>query len=103
DADDTDPLWSATDGDTAAVTVQHLPARIEVTKSELGPRSLGIDIPFEITVTNIGDDRGAGDHDSTLTGLTVVENIPLITSGTNTGKPMLVIPNDPDTGLPFET
>jgi uncharacterized repeat protein (TIGR01451 family) len=101
DADDTAPLWAATDGDTAAVTVQHLPARIEVTKSELGPRSLGIDIPFEITVTNIGDDRGAGDHDSTLTGLTVVENIPLITSGTNTGKPMLVIPNDPDTGLPF--
>jgi uncharacterized repeat protein (TIGR01451 family) len=102
DADDTSPLWTAHAEDTAAVTVTHLPALVSVTKSEYGPRSLGVDIPFEITVTNLGNDRGAGDHDATLTGLTVVENLPVVTSGSNTGKPMLVIPDNPDTGLPYD-
>ena len=102
DAEDTSPLWTAHAEDTAAVTVEHLPAKVAVIKSEYGPRSLGVDIPFEITVTNLGTDRGAGDHDATLTGLTVVENLPVVASGINAGKPMLVIPDDPDTGLPYD-
>lgn len=102
DAEDTSPLWTAHAEDTAAVTVEHLAAKVAVVKTEYGPRSLGVDIPFEITVTNLGTDRGAGDHDATLTGLTVVENLPVVASGINTGKPMLVIPDNPDTGLPYD-
>lgn len=96
DADDTHPLWTATVGDSSSITVAHLPARVLVTKSQYGPRALGVDIPFDITVKNLGEDRGNGDHDSALTQLTVVENIPTLPGG----QPMLVIPDDPDTGAP---
>ncbi|MDO7882814.1 DUF5979 domain-containing protein [Salinibacterium soli] len=86
-AEDTDPVWQASDDDSSSILVQHLPARISIVKSQYGPQSLGVDIPFDITVTNTG-----GAHDSPLTGLTIVDEIHTDASG-----PRLVVPVDPDT------
>ncbi|MGX5682112.1 DUF5979 domain-containing protein [Schumannella luteola] len=86
-AADTDPVWQATDDDSSSIVVQHLPARISIVKSQYGPQSLGVDIPFDITVTNTGST-----HDSPLTGLTIVDEIHTDASG-----PRLVVPVNPDT------
>jgi uncharacterized repeat protein (TIGR01451 family) len=87
-AEDTAPLWHRDADVDSAITVQHLPARVEISKSQYGPQSLGVDIPFALTITNTG-----GVHDSPLTGVVVVDQLPQDGSGAQ-----LVIPTNPDTG-----
>lgn len=86
------PAWpSATDSDSKQIRFQHLPGRVEVQKTEFGAKSLGTDIPYRIIVTNTG-----GALDRALPNLVVTDQLP-----GNGSVPMLVIPNDPDTGAPY--
>lgn len=88
----TTPVWpSATDTDTKQIQYQHLPARVQIRKTVFGAQALGSDIPFTIQVTNTG-----GAHDKDLGSVVVTDRLP----GDGT-SPMLVIPNDPDTDLPY--
>lgn len=86
------PLWQATDDDTKRLLFQHRPAKVEIIKSPVGSSTLGVAIPYEIAVTN----RGTG-LDKQLTGLEIVDLIPVDSSG-----PQLVIGVDPETGLNFD-
>lgn len=87
-ATDTTPLWSRSASDSSSITYAHLPAKVSISKSQYGPQSLGVDLPFDITVKNTG-----GVHTSPLTGVTVVDTLPVDGNG-----PMLVVPTDPETG-----
>ncbi len=91
DAADTSPLWAAEASQTRALTLRHLSANVEVRKGPFGGQSLGPAIPFAITVKNTG---AAGDK--ALTGLVITDRIQGDAQG-----PMLVIPDDPDTGMPL--
>jgi hypothetical protein len=91
DAADLTPLWSANDSDVKAITYQHLPARIEVRKGPFGGQTLGSAIPFAITIKNTG-----ATGDKPLAGLVVLDHIQGDAQG-----PLLEIPEDPDTGLPY--
>lgn len=90
-AADTNPVWSATKLATAQITYQHLPARVKIVKSPAGNWPLGTDIPYTIAVTNTGSG-----HDKPLSGVVVADTLP----GDSAGGPDLVLPADPDTGLP---
>jgi hypothetical protein len=90
---DTNPLWSATQDETAQIEYHHLPADVKIVKTPAGDWPLGEDIPYSIAVTN----TGAG-HDKILSGVVVTDTLPGDASG-----PYLVLPNDPDTGLPEAT
>jgi len=86
------PVWpSATDTDSKQIRYQHLPARVQIRKTIFGSQALGSDIPFTIQVTNTG-----GAHDKDLGSVVVTDRLP----GDGT-SPMLVIPNNPDTDLPY--
>jgi fimbrial isopeptide formation D2 family protein len=88
----TTPVWpSATATDSKQIRYQHLPARVQIRKTVFGSQSLGSDIPYTIEVTNRG-----GAHDKDLGSIVVTDRLP----GDGT-SPMLVIPNDPDTDLPY--
>ena len=91
DTSDPSPLWSATDDDSKQIRYQHLPARVEITKSEYGAQTLGVNIPYKISVINRG---GVNERD--LGNVVVTDVIPVDAQGA-----FLVIPDDPDTGLPF--
>ncbi len=86
------PLWQATDDDTKRLLFQHRPAKVEIVKSPVGSNTLGVAIPYEIDVTN----RGTG-LDKQLTGLEIVDLIPVDSSG-----PQLVMGIDPETGLDLD-
>ncbi len=88
-ADDVEPIWRRSDDASSAITFQHLPAEVSIIKSEYGPQSLGVNIPFDLIVKNTG-----GTHDSPLTGVVVVDTLP----SDGAGGTMLVVPTDPDTG-----
>jgi hypothetical protein len=90
---DTNPVWSATQDVTAQIEYHHLPAVVKIVKTPAGDWPLGEDIPYSIAVTN----TGAG-HDKILSGVVVTDTLPGDASG-----PYLVVPNDPDTGLPEAT
>jgi hypothetical protein len=90
---DTNPVWTATQDVTAQIEYHHLPAVVKIVKTPAGDWPLGEDIPYSIAVTN----TGAG-HDKILSGVVVTDTLPGDSSG-----PYLVLPNDPDTGLPEPT
>jgi hypothetical protein len=91
DTSDPTPVWSATDTDFKEIKFQHLPARVEIKKTPYGAQALGVDIPYQIDVVNRG-----GAHEKILGNVVVTDTFPVDVLG-----PQLVIPNDPDTGLPF--
>ncbi|MFM9878567.1 MAG: DUF5979 domain-containing protein [Rhodoglobus sp.] len=91
DTSDPTPVWSATATDFKQLKYQHLPARVEIKKTPYGAQALGVDIPYQIDVINRG-----GVHEKDLGALVVTDTFPVDALG-----PQLVIPNDPDTGLPF--
>ncbi|HEY4269279.1 MAG TPA: DUF5979 domain-containing protein [Galbitalea sp.] len=90
-AADTNPVWSSTQLASAQITYQHLPARVKIVKSPAGNWPLGTDIPYTIAVTNTGSG-----HDKQLSGVVVTDTLP----GDSANGPDLVLPADPDTGLP---
>jgi large repetitive protein len=83
-------LYSATDGDSAQIRYQHLPAKVLIKKSPVDGQSLATDIPFKIAVTNTG-----GAFDKPLGNLVITDAIPV-----ESGEPLLVIGPDPETGDP---
>jgi hypothetical protein len=89
--DDPTKQWIETDADLKQILFQHLPARVEIKKSPLGLQYLGADIPYTIDVINRG-----GVHERDLGNIIVTDTIPVDATG-----PQLVIPNDPDTGVPY--
>lgn len=91
DTSDPTPVWVATDTDFKQLKYQHLPARVEIKKSPVGQQALGVDIPYQIDVINRG-----GAHEKLLGSVVVTDTFPVDAQG-----PQLVIPTDPDTGLPF--
>ncbi|MEQ1734862.1 MAG: DUF5979 domain-containing protein [Rhodoglobus sp.] len=91
DTSDPSPVWSATDTDDKQIKFQHLPARVEIIKTPFGAQTLGINIPYQLTVINRG-----GAHEKDLGELVVTDDLPVDAEG-----PQLVIPDDPDTGQPF--
>ena len=93
----TDPaLWSARAEASAQVRYQHLPARVKIKKSPVGAQSLGTDIPYKIVVTNTG-----GSLDRPLGEVVVTDRLP-VDDTVLPAKPRLVVPNDPDTGTPYD-
>ncbi|MDP3208892.1 MAG: hypothetical protein Q8M65_07070, partial [Rhodoglobus sp.] len=91
DTTDPSPVWIATASDVKKIKFQHLPARVEIKKIPFGAQSLGVDIPYQITVINRG-----GAHEKDLGALVVTDELPVDVEG-----PQLVIPDDPDTGQPY--
>lgn len=91
DASDTSPLWSATAQDSKQLKYQHLPARVEVAVKPAGGLSLGSEIPYQVDVANTG-----ATGEKPLTGVVTTFTIP-----GDAGGPLLVLPTDPDTGLPI--
>lgn len=91
DTSDPTPVWSETDYDDKQLKFQHLPARVEIKKVPFGAQALGVNIPYQIDVINRG-----GVHEKDLGSLVVTDTFPVDAQGAQ-----LVIPNDPDTGLPY--
>ncbi len=91
DTSDPSPVWSATASDSKQIKFQHLPARVEILKTPFGAQSLGVNIPYQISVINRG-----GAHEKDLGSLVVTDAFPVDAEG-----PQLVIPDDPDTGQPY--
>jgi large repetitive protein len=89
---DTNPLWTASQDALAAISYQHLPADVMITKTPAGNLPLGSDIPYSIAITNTGSG-----HDKPLTGVVVTDTLP----GTPADGPDLVLPIDPDTSQPL--
>lgn len=90
------PLWSASADASAQIRFQHLPARVKIKKSPVGAQSLGSDIPYKIVVTNTG-----GSLDRPLGEVVVTDRLP-VDDTVMPAKPRLVVPNDPDTGTPYD-
>ncbi len=84
--------WSDDDSDVKQILFQHRPAKVEVIKTPFGPLTLGAPIPYEIDVRNFGTGL-----DKQLTGLVVVDEIPVDAQG-----PQLVTGTDPETGLAYD-
>jgi len=90
------PLWSAGAAAAAEIRFQHLPARVKIKKAPVGAQSLATDIPYRIVVTNTG-----GSLDRPLGELVVTDRLPVDISVLPV-EPQLVVPNDPDTGTPYD-